>query len=80
MKMSEQQQEELLALIAEAQLNVIKAIASTYTVEQLEQALSIRQQMDAGKAQTAKADMSAKIDPFDMSACSIGPDSQCGED
>ena len=81
--MDDQTQEELIALIKQAQAQVVRAIASTYTVEQLREALQIRQEMDEGSGRTtaARADMTGKIDPFDNGlACSIDPDSGCGDD
>ena len=39
---SNKQQEELAKLVEEAHLNIIKAIASTYTAEQLEVALTLQ--------------------------------------
>ena len=78
--MDEQNQEELLALIKQAQAQVVRAIASTYTVEQLKEALQIRQEMDSGNS-PARPDMTGKIDPFDNGlACSLDPDSGCGDD
>ena len=51
---SKKQQEELAQLIEEAHLNIIKAIASTYTSEQLEVALTLRKSAGVGT-----------VDPFD---------------
>lgn len=62
----EQQQAELVKLIEEAHMNIIKAIASTYTSEQLEVALTLRREMEGVRDRSLTANLSAsKINPFD---------------
>lgn len=70
---SNKQQEELAKLVEEAHLNIIKAIASTYTAEQLEVALTLRKEMEGAMAKSLstvnlsslKSATQSKIDPFD---------------
>ena len=62
----EQQQAELVKLIEEAHMNIIKAIASTYTSEQLEVALTLRREMEGVRDRSLTANLSAsQINPFD---------------
>jgi len=55
----EQQQAELVKLIEEAHMNIIKAIASTYTSEQLEVALTLRREMEGVRDRSLTANLSA---------------------
>ena len=66
---SKKQQEELAQLIEEAHLNIIKAIASTYTSEQLEVALTLRKEMEGAMAKSLNSSLKSSgvgtVDPFD---------------
>jgi len=72
MNNNEKQQRELAAMVQEAHLNIIKAIASTYTSEQLQIALDLRKEMEGTMAESlnsmsmpASLKSTGIIDPFD---------------
>ena len=71
MNNNEKQQRELAAMVEEAHLNIIKAIASTYTSEQLQIALDLRKEMEGTMAESLSSmsmpslKATGLIDPFD---------------